>query len=53
MKLFTKWKQTHRHREQSYSYQGEKYGGKDRLRVLNEHVHIAVFKMDKQQGSTV
>ena len=31
MNLFTKQKQTHRLREQTYGYQGGRVGGRDRL----------------------
>ena len=50
--LFTKQKQTHRLREQTYNCQGEGQG-RDRLRVLDGHVNTAIFKIDNQQGPTV
>ena len=33
MKLFTKQKQTHRHRKQTYGYQRRKRWGRDKLGV--------------------
>ena len=33
MNLFTKQKQTHRHRKQTYGYQRGKEGGRDKLGV--------------------
>ena len=33
MNLFTKQKQTHRLREQTYGYEGGRVGGRDRLEV--------------------
>ena len=52
MNLFTKQKQTHRLREQTNGYQwGEKV---ERIvREFGTDIHIAVFKMDNQQGLTV
>ena len=51
--LFIKQKQTHRLREGTYGYQGERLGGSDRLGVLDWHIHIAIFKVDNQQGPNV
>ena len=53
MNLFTKQKQTHRLREQTYGHQRVRVEGRDRLGVLDWHVHTAIFKMDNQQGPTV
>ena len=50
MNLFTKRKQAHRLREQTYAYQKEGWLGKDRLWVLDWLVQTAIFKTDKQQG---
>ena len=36
MNLFTKQKQTHRHRKQIYGYKGEKGRGKDKLGVWDK-----------------
>ena len=44
MNLFTKQKQTHRLREQIYSY-WRKGGGRDRLGVWDWHIHTAIFKI--------
>ena len=33
MNIFTKWKQTYRHRKEAYGYQKEKEMGKDKLGV--------------------
>ena len=52
MNLFTKQKQTHRHRKQTYGYQ--KGGGeRDKLGVWDENIHTTMFKIDNQQGPTV
>ena len=48
MNLFTKQKQTHSLREQTYGYQGKRMGGRDKLGVWNWHIHTATFKIDKQ-----
>ena len=47
--LFTKYKQTHRFREQIYGSREWGGGGRDRLGVWDWHVHTAVFKIDNQQ----
>ena len=51
MNLFTKQKQTHRHRKQTYGYQRGK-GGRDKSGVWDEHIHTIIYKIDKQ-GPTV
>ena len=48
MNLFTKQKQTHRHRE--HGCQGGRIGGRDSQRVWDGHVYTAICKMDKQPG---
>ena len=48
MNLFTKQKQTHRLREQTYGYQGGRVGVRDRLGIWDWHVHTAIFKIDNQ-----
>ena len=53
MNLFTKQKQTHRLREQTYGYQGGRMGGRDNQGVWDRQVHSAVFKVDNQQGPPV
>ena len=45
MNVFTKQKETHRLREQTYGYQEEE---RDRLGVWDWYVHTAVFKIDNQ-----
>ena len=52
MNLLTKQKETQGLREQTYGCQGED-GGKGQLGSLDQHAHIAILKMDNQQGSTV
>ena len=51
MNLFTKQKQTLRHRKQTYSYQGGKWG-KDKLGVWDQQIYITIYKLHKQQGPT-
>ena len=52
MNLFTKQKQTHRHRKQTYGYQRGR-GGRDKLGVLDKQIQTTIYKIDKQQGPTV
>ena len=52
MNLFTKQKQTHRHRKQIYGYQMGK-AGTDKLGVWDRQIHTTIYKIDKQQGTTV
>ena len=52
MNLFTKRKQTHRHRKLIYGYQGEKVGVGDQLGIWEQHIHIPIYKIDNQQGPT-
>ena len=50
---FTKEKQTHRFRKQTYGYQrGNMGGGKSRSLGLT-HIHTTIYKIDKQQGPIV
>ena len=52
MNLFTKQKQTHRHRKQTYGYQrGEER--KDKLGVRDQQIQTTIYKINKQQGPTV
>ena len=51
MNLFTKQKQTHRHRKQTYGHQRGK-GGVDKLEVWDQQIQTTVYKIDKQ-GHTV
>ena len=53
MSLFTKQKQTHRHRKQTCGYQRGKWGGGDKLGVWDQQIHTTIYKIDKQQGPTV
>ena len=41
MNLFTKQKQTHRPRKQTYRHQREKVGRRDKLGAWNCHIHTA------------
>ena len=52
MNVFTKQKQTHRHRKQTYSYQRGKVGGY-KLGVWDKHIHTTVYKIDNKQRPTV
>ena len=52
MNLFTKQKQTHRLREQTYGYRGEGWG-KRKLGSLGLTCTHCYIKMDNQQGPTV
>ena len=52
MNLFTKQKQTHRHRKWTYGYQSGKEW-RDKLGVWNQQIHITIYKIDNQQGPTV
>ena len=47
MNLFTKQKQTHRHRKQIYGYKGEKGRGKDKLGVWDKQIHTITCKNQK------
>ena len=42
MNLFTKYRQTHRCRKQTYGYQRGEEGGKDKLRAWDEHTHTTI-----------
>ena len=46
--LFTKQKQTHRPRKQTYGHQREKVGRRDKLGAWNCHIHTAIYKTDNQ-----
>ena len=52
MNLFTKQKQTHRHRKYAYSYQRGKEV-RDKLGVWAQQISITVYKIDKQQDPTL
>ena len=51
MNFFTKQKQTHRHRKQTYGYQRGKGRG-EKLGVWDKHIQTTIYKIDKQ-GPTV
>ena len=59
MNLFTRQKQIHRLREQTYSCWGKGWEeglgglGWTLLYIVIFKVHIAIYKMDNQQGPTV
>ena len=53
MNLFTKQKLTYRLTEWIYGYVHSEEGQKDSYRVWDQHVHTAIFKMDKQQWPIV
>ena len=56
MKLFTKQKQTQRHRKHTYSYQKNcmviySWAWEDKkLRIWDQHTHTTIYKTDNQQG---
>ena len=50
MNLFTKQKQTHRHRK-TYGYQ--RGMGGDKSGVWDQQIQTTIYKIDKQQGPTV
>ena len=52
MNLFTKQKQTHRHRKQTYGQQRGKLG-EDKLGIWDQKIHTTIYKIDKQQGPTM
>ena len=52
MNLFTKQKQTHRHRKQTYGYQRGKVGERDKLEVWDQQIQTTIYKIDKQKGPT-
>ena len=47
MNISMKQKQTHRHRKQTYGYQRGK-AGRDKLGGWNLHIHVIIYKIDKQ-----
>ena len=51
MNLFTKQKQTHRHRKQSYGYQRGRE--RDKSGAWDDHTHSTIYKIDNQQRPTV
>ena len=51
MNLFIKHKQIHR--KQTYGYQRENVGERDKLGSWNQHIHMTIYKIAMQQGSTL
>ena len=52
MNPFTKQKQTHKHKKQTYGYQRGRQGW-DKLGIWNFQVHTAIYKIDKQEWFTI
>ena len=50
--LFTKQKEMHTFREQTYGYRVGRRRGRDSQGVWDGRVHTAVFKVENQQGPT-
>ena len=48
MNLFTKQKETHRLRKQTYSFQRGNVGWGDKLGVWDSHIHTTIYKIDNQ-----
>ena len=48
MNLFTKQNETHRHRKQTYSYQGEGRR-RDKLGGWDQQIHTAMYKIGNQK----
>ena len=48
MNLFTKQKQIHRHRKQTYSYQRGKIWGRDKLGVWDWQVQTTIHKINNK-----
>ena len=53
MNLYTKQKQTHRHREQTYGCQGGGVWGREGLGVWDQQMQTTIYRMEKQQGPIV
>ena len=51
MNLYTKQKQTYRHRKETYGYQRGR--GEDKLGVWNSQIHPTMYKIGNQQGPPV
>ena len=48
LSLFTKQKQTHRHRKQIYGYQRREVGAeKDKAGLWEQHRHVSIYKINK------
>ena len=48
MKLFTKEKQTHRHRKQTWLLKGKGWG-RDKLGVWEWHIHTTIYKINNKE----
>ena len=46
MNLFTRQKQIHRHRKQTYDYQRGR-GGRGKLGAWDEQIHTTIYKIGK------
>ena len=53
MNLFSKQKETHRHRKQTYGYQSEKGDGGGINQEFGVNRYTLLYKIDKQQEPTV
>ena len=52
MNLYTKQKQTHRHRKQTHDYQRGK-GVRDKLGAWDQQIQTTIYKIDEQQDHTI
>ena len=48
MNLFTKQKQTHRCRKQTYGYQRGKWWGEDKLAVWDQQIQTTIYKINNK-----
>ena len=48
MNLFTKQKQTYKHRKQIYGYQKGKDKGSNKLGIWNQQIHTAIYKVNSK-----
>ena len=48
MNLFTKQKQTHRHRKQTYGYQRGRGWGRDKLGVWDYQIQTTIYKINNK-----
>ena len=53
MNVYTKQKQTHRYRKQTYGYQRGDGRVRDKLEVWDQQIQTTIYKIDKQKGPTV
>ena len=52
MNLFTKQKQTHQYRKQTYGCQRRSVVRRDKLAIWDQQVYSTAYNIDKQQGFT-